>query len=51
MRRVGKGSRYDAHPAMSPLSTSVESLEGNKVRLKVAVPAADFEKAVDEAFG
>ncbi len=35
---------------MSPLSTSVESLEGNKVRLKVAVPAADFEKAVDAAF-
>ncbi len=35
---------------MSPLSTSVESLEGNKVRLKVAVPAVDFEKAVDAAF-
>jgi trigger factor len=35
---------------MAPLSTSVESLEGNKVRLKVAVPAADFEKAVDGAF-
>jgi trigger factor len=35
---------------MSPLSTSVETLEGNKVRLKVAVPAADFEKAVDTAF-
>jgi len=35
---------------MSPLTTSVESLEGNKVRLKVAVPAADFDKAVDAAF-
>jgi trigger factor len=35
---------------MSPLTTSVESLEDNKVRLKVAVPAADFEKAVDAAF-
>jgi trigger factor len=35
---------------MSPLTTSVEALEDNKVRLKVAVPAADFEKAVDAAF-
>ncbi len=35
---------------MSPLTTSVEELEDNKVRLKVAVPAADFEKAVDAAF-
>jgi trigger factor len=35
---------------MSPLTTSVEELDDNKVRLKVAVPAADFEKAVDAAF-
>jgi trigger factor len=32
------------------LTTSVEPLEGNKVRLHVAVPAAEFEKAVDSAF-
>jgi trigger factor len=32
------------------LTTSVEQLEGNKVRLKVAVPAADVDKAVDAAF-
>jgi trigger factor len=35
---------------MSSLSTSVESLEGNKVRLKVGVPAAEFERAIDAAF-
>ena len=35
---------------MTPLTTSVEPLEGNKVRLKVAVPAVEFEKAVDAAF-
>lgn len=35
---------------MASLTTSVESLEGNKVRLKVAVPAAEFEKAIDSAF-
>jgi trigger factor len=33
-----------------PLQTSVEPLEGNKVRLHVAVPAADFEQAIDAAF-
>jgi trigger factor len=32
------------------METSVEILEGNKVRLRVAVPAGDFEKAVDAAF-
>jgi trigger factor len=32
------------------METSVEVLEGNKVRLRVAVPAEDFEKAVDAAF-
>ncbi|MGH8982345.1 MAG: trigger factor [Acidimicrobiia bacterium] len=32
------------------LSTSVEPLEGNKVRLHVAIPASEFEKAVDAAF-
>ncbi len=35
---------------MSPLTTSVEPLEGNKVRLRVEVPAADFERAIDAAF-
>ena len=32
------------------LSTSVESLDDNKVRIHVAVPAADFERAIDAAF-
>ncbi len=32
------------------VTTSVEPLEGNKVRLHVAVPAADFERAIDAAF-
>jgi trigger factor len=32
------------------LTTSVEALEGNKVRLHVAIPAADFEQAIDAAF-
>jgi trigger factor len=32
------------------MDTSVETLEGNKVRLKVAVPADEFEKAMDAAF-
>src|SRR4030081_3565502 len=35
---------------MSPLPPSVEPLEGNKVRLRVAVPADEFEHAVDAAF-
>lgn len=35
---------------MATLTTSVEPLEGNKVRLKVAVPEAEFEKAIDAAF-
>ncbi|MEX2268345.1 MAG: trigger factor [Acidimicrobiia bacterium] len=35
---------------MPTLTTSVEPLEGNKVRLSVAIPAAEFEKAVDAAF-
>ncbi|MGH9049241.1 MAG: trigger factor [Acidimicrobiia bacterium] len=34
----------------SPVSTSVESLDGNKVRLHVAIPASEFEKAIDAAF-
>ncbi|HXY91588.1 MAG TPA: trigger factor [Acidimicrobiia bacterium] len=33
-----------------PVTTSVEPLEGNKVRLHVAIPAADFERALDAAF-
>jgi trigger factor len=32
------------------VTTSVEPLEGNKVRLHVAIPAADFETAIDAAF-
>jgi trigger factor len=35
---------------MSPLTTSVEPLEGNKVRLRVEVPEAEFERALDAAF-
>lgn len=35
---------------MTSLTTSVEPLEGNKVRLSVTVPAAEFERAVDAAF-
>jgi len=37
-------------PSPSSLTTSVEPLEGNKVRLKIAVPAQEFEKAIDAAF-
>ena len=32
------------------VTTSVESVEDNKVRLHVAIPAADFERALDAAF-
>jgi trigger factor len=32
------------------ISTTLEPLDGNKVRLHVAVPAAEFEKAIDAAF-
>ena len=35
---------------MASLTTSVEPLEGNKVRLSVTVPSAEFEKAIDAAF-
>jgi len=35
---------------MASLTTSVEPLDDNKVRLKVAVPEAEFEKAIDAAF-
>ncbi len=35
---------------MSPITTSVEPLEANKVRLRVEVPAEDFERALDDAF-
>src|SRR5438445_547621 len=33
-----------------PMETTVEALEGNKVRLRVAVPASEFESAIDAAF-
>jgi len=36
--------------SLSSVTTSVEPLEGNKVRLKIAVPAQEFEKAIDAAF-
>jgi trigger factor len=39
-----------ASPTAPGLSTSVEPLEGNKVRLHVAIPASEFEKAIDAAF-
>ena len=32
------------------MDTSIEALEGNKVRLRVAVPASEFEAAIDAAF-
>jgi len=32
------------------METTVEALEGNKVRLHVAVPAVEFERAIDAAF-
>ncbi|MGH8993198.1 MAG: trigger factor [Acidimicrobiia bacterium] len=32
------------------METSTEALEGNKVRLRVAVPASEFEAAIDAAF-
>jgi trigger factor len=32
------------------METSVEPLEGNKIRLHVAVPADEFEQAIDSAF-
>jgi trigger factor len=35
---------------MTSLTTSVEPLDDNKVRVSVTVPAAEFEKAVDSAF-
>jgi trigger factor len=35
---------------MATLTTSVEPLEGNKVRLSVTVPSDEFEKAIDAAF-
>jgi trigger factor len=35
---------------MASLSTSVDPLEGNKVRLSVTVPSDEFEKAIDAAF-
>jgi trigger factor len=37
-------------PSAVNVSTSVEPLEGNKVRLHVAIPASEFDKAVDAAF-
>jgi trigger factor len=35
---------------MSPVTTSVEALEGNKVRLTIAVPEAEFDQAIAAAF-
>jgi trigger factor len=35
---------------MTPVTTSVEELPDNKVRLHVSIPASDFERAIDAAF-
>jgi trigger factor len=35
---------------MSPVITSVEELDDNRVRLHVSIPEADFEQAIDAAF-
>jgi trigger factor len=35
---------------MTPVTTSVEELDENKVRLHVSIPAAEFERAIDAAF-
>src|SRR5213080_3949732 len=35
---------------MSPVTTSVEELPENKVKLHVSIPASDFERAIDAAF-
>jgi trigger factor len=35
---------------MSPVTTSVEELPDNKVRIHVSIPAPDFERAIDAAF-
>ena len=32
------------------MQTSVEPLEGNQVRLRVQVPAAEFEQSIDAAY-
>src|SRR5262249_56549679 len=52
--RVGdvSGSGRPAHRLRSPMSvtTSVEPLEDNKVKLHVSIPAEDFERAIDAAF-
>jgi trigger factor len=32
------------------MDTTVEALDGNKVRLRIAVPASEFEAAIDAAF-
>src|SRR4029079_5849424 len=51
--RVGEvsGPGRSANRLRSPMSltTSVEPLEDNKVRLHVAIPAEDFEQATDAA--
>src|SRR3990172_5876919 len=46
------GGRAPTGRLRSPMSltTAVEPLEGNKVPLHVAIPAADFERAIDAAF-
>jgi trigger factor len=35
---------------MTPVTTSVEELDDNKVRLHVSIPAVEFERAIDAAF-
>lgn len=35
---------------MTPVTTSVEELDDNKVRLHVSIPAVEFERSIDAAF-
>src|SRR3954449_1259578 len=48
--RAGSGGPGNRLRSPMSLTTSVEPLEGNKVRLHVAIPAEDFEHAIDAAF-
>src|SRR5450631_4433798 len=47
MRGEGRRPGYTPNPHMQ---TTVEPLEENKVKLHVAVPADEFERALDAAF-
>ena len=47
---LGAGSWFPARYTPAPVKTTVEALEGNKVKLSVEVDEAEFEKAIDNAF-